>query len=76
MDINLDLIETNENKAKKNNIMNMKIDKRCEVLEYVARKMFLLNACITVISVAAITFFVFSKDYNLSLQAMQKEHIA
>jgi phosphate transport system permease protein len=56
MDINYIKSEKN-----KNNIIDMKADKKRVVLEYVARKMFFLNAFIAVISVAAITFFVFYK---------------
>ncbi|WP_330626235.1 phosphate ABC transporter permease subunit PstC [Vallitalea guaymasensis] len=60
MDINLNMIEE-KNKTTDNKTFDMKIDKRRELLESVARKMFLLNACIAVICVAAITFFVFYK---------------
>lgn len=60
MDINLNMIEE-KNKTTNNKTFDMKIDKRRELLESVARKMFLLNACIAVICVAAITFFVFYK---------------
>lgn len=60
MDINLNIIEE-KNKTTDNKTFDMKIDKRRELLESVARKMFLLNACIAVICVAAITFFVFYK---------------
>ncbi|WP_330408046.1 phosphate ABC transporter permease subunit PstC [Vallitalea guaymasensis] len=59
MDINLNMIE--EKNKTTNKTFDMKIDKRRELLESVARKMFLLNACIAVICVAAITFFVFYK---------------
>ncbi|GKX30944.1 phosphate transport system permease protein [Vallitalea longa] len=60
MDINLNMVDDNKNKLIDKSI-DMKIDKRRVVLESVARKMFLLNACIAVISVAAIAFFVFYK---------------
>lgn len=60
MDINLNMIEE-KNKTTNNKTFDMKIDKRRELLESVAKKMFLLNACIAVICVAAITFFVFYK---------------
>lgn len=40
---------------------DMKMNKKRDMLECLAEKMFLINACIAVISVAAITFFVFYK---------------
>ncbi|GMQ56447.1 phosphate ABC transporter permease subunit PstC [Vallitalea sediminicola] len=61
MDINLNMIKDKNKIMDDKKTFDMKIDKRREVLESVARKMFLLNACIAVISVAAITFFVFYK---------------
>ncbi|WP_330666391.1 phosphate ABC transporter permease subunit PstC [Vallitalea sp.] len=57
MDINLNMVKEKNN----NKTFDMKIDKKRELLESVAKKMFLLNACIAVICVAAITFFVFYK---------------
>lgn len=39
----------------------MRANKKRDILEYVAEKMFLINACIAVLSVAAIAFFVFYK---------------
>lgn len=41
--------------------VDMGVDKKRYVFEYVARKMFLINACIAVICVASITLFVFYK---------------
>ncbi len=61
MDINFNIIQSKNDTKSQGTMRDMRVDKKRQVLEYVARKMFLLNACIAVISVAAITFFVFYK---------------
>ena len=60
MDIDINMIRDNkENISYKP--FDIKIDKKRKVIELVARKIFLLNACIAVICVIAITTFVFYK---------------
>ncbi|WP_330619724.1 phosphate ABC transporter permease subunit PstC [Vallitalea pronyensis] len=61
MDMNVNIIQSKKESSHQGIVKGMQVDKKRQVLEYVARKMFLLNACIAVISVAAITFFVFFK---------------
>lgn len=76
MDINFNIIQSKNDTKSQGTMRDMRVDKKRQVLEYVARKkMFLLNACIAVISVAAITFFVFYKGCSPSFQEMQREPI-
>jgi phosphate transport system permease protein len=62
MEINANIIDISVDRDTKNPYYKeMKIDKKRELLENVARKMFFLNAFIAVVSVVSITFFVFYK---------------
>lgn len=61
MDMNIGLMKGQIQKKNKHHLQDMGIDKKRYILEYVACKMFLMNACIAVICVASITFFVFYK---------------